>query len=309
MKIFSSRLKFEVLILYWRSQIIFFLHSVKSGVCLICGWFQINLRYLIRVIKQGKSKEKRVGKPGSSKYIRSVWKYLSLTRGGHISLPGGFGPLFLGVPNQRLPPTPPASPNYLISRSSQFSIFHFPGHPNFLFDLSDRGHDLVIALYAISPLLLLMWERLTMYISGSTGLARASSRVPSICDLTRARSWPSSSSSSSLLRFPRTSSAGNGWVRASFSPIRRDCAGGLYRFNSDWRSPLSLRAQIRSSAAVIERFERKIATMGRIWVLSVLLVRSFLFCFVFSPCMVFFGLDYLSKMGGLEVVKVEKLIF
>ncbi|XP_031500013.1 aconitate hydratase, cytoplasmic [Nymphaea colorata] len=101
-----------------------------------------------------------------------------------------------------------------------------------------------------------------MYISGSTGLARASSRVPSICDLTRARSWASSSSSSSLLRFPRTFSAGNGWVRASFSPIRRDCARGLYRFNSDWRSPLSLRAQIRSSAAVIERFERKITTMA-----------------------------------------------
>ncbi|CAN6453534.1 unnamed protein product [Victoria cruziana] len=76
-----------------------------------------------------------------------------------------------------------------------------------------------------------------MYISGSTGLARASSRVPSLCGLSRDLSRPSTSSSSSLLRFPRTSAAGNGLVRASRLPIRRDCAGRLFRCNSVWRSP------------------------------------------------------------------------
>lgn len=35
------------------------------------------------------------------------------------------------------------------------------------------------------------------------------------------------------------------------------------RYFSDWRSPLSHRAFIRSSAAIAERFERRLATMGK----------------------------------------------
>ena len=45
----------------------------------------------------------------------------------------------------------------------------------------------------------------------------------------------------------------------------------------DWRSPLSLRAQIRRDTSVIERFQRKIATMGIIWFSGLQLLNRFAF--------------------------------
>lgn len=60
----------------------------------------------------------------------------------------------------------------------------------------------------------------------------------------------SHSSSPSLIKYRSLSSF------PSFRSVRPWSHGG------DWRSPLSLRAQIRSAAPVIERFQRKVATMG-----------------------------------------------
>ncbi|KAF7112218.1 hypothetical protein RHSIM_RhsimUnG0250200 [Rhododendron simsii] len=60
----------------------------------------------------------------------------------------------------------------------------------------------------------------------------------------------SHSSSSSLIKYRSLSSF------PSFRSVRPWSHGG------DWRSPLSLRAQIRSAAPVIERFQRKVATMA-----------------------------------------------
>lgn len=52
----------------------------------------------------------------------------------------------------------------------------------------------------------------------------------------------------------------------SFSPAFRSvsCSALRWSHRVDLRSPVSLRAQIRSSSPVLERFERKIATMGMI---------------------------------------------
>ncbi|KAI8557588.1 hypothetical protein RHMOL_Rhmol04G0021800 [Rhododendron molle] len=60
----------------------------------------------------------------------------------------------------------------------------------------------------------------------------------------------SHSSSPSLIKYRSLSSF------PSFRSVSRWSHGG------DWRSPLSLRAQIRSAAPVIERFQRKVATMA-----------------------------------------------
>ncbi|KAK4420771.1 Aconitate hydratase 3, mitochondrial [Sesamum alatum] len=50
----------------------------------------------------------------------------------------------------------------------------------------------------------------------------------------------------------------------SFSPAFRSvrCSAPRWSYGVDWRSPVSLRAQIRSASPVLERFERKIATMA-----------------------------------------------
>ncbi|XP_058219014.1 uncharacterized protein LOC131329705 [Rhododendron vialii] len=61
----------------------------------------------------------------------------------------------------------------------------------------------------------------------------------------------SSHSSPSLIKYRSLSSF------PSFRSIRRWSHSG-----GDWRSPVSLRAQIRSAAPVIERFQWKVATMG-----------------------------------------------
>ncbi|KAL0406931.1 UNVERIFIED_CONTAM: Aconitate hydratase 3, mitochondrial [Sesamum latifolium] len=49
-----------------------------------------------------------------------------------------------------------------------------------------------------------------------------------------------------------------------FSPASRSvrCSAPRWSYGVDWRSPVSLRAQIRSASPVLERFERKIATMA-----------------------------------------------
>lgn len=47
----------------------------------------------------------------------------------------------------------------------------------------------------------------------------------------------------------------------SFSPVLR-CAVPRWSHRVEWRSPVSLRAQARISGLVLERFERKIATLG-----------------------------------------------
>ncbi|KAL0362276.1 UNVERIFIED_CONTAM: Aconitate hydratase 3, mitochondrial [Sesamum calycinum] len=51
---------------------------------------------------------------------------------------------------------------------------------------------------------------------------------------------------------------------ACFSPAFRSvrCSAPRWSYGVDWRSPVSLRAQIRSASPVLERFERKIATMA-----------------------------------------------
>ncbi|KAL0320802.1 UNVERIFIED_CONTAM: Aconitate hydratase 3, mitochondrial [Sesamum radiatum] len=49
-----------------------------------------------------------------------------------------------------------------------------------------------------------------------------------------------------------------------FSPASRSvrCSAPRWSYGVDWRSPVSLRAQIRSASPALERFERKIATMA-----------------------------------------------
>ncbi|KAL5978619.1 hypothetical protein ACLOJK_029736 [Asimina triloba] len=59
-------------------------------------------------------------------------------------------------------------------------------------------------------------------------------------------------------------------IAAFQSPILRSSAP--WQHGSAWRSPLSLRAQVRSSAAVIERFERKMSTVAAFLIIIVLAV-------------------------------------
>ncbi|CAN6457564.1 unnamed protein product [Victoria cruziana] len=99
-----------------------------------------------------------------------------------------------------------------------------------------------------------------MYATGSAGLIRAA-RVPSVGGFTRALVSPSSSTSSRLFGYSAIRSGLFNSIRAA-SPISGGWVRGFSRYGLDWRSPVSLRAQIRSSTAVIERFERKIATMA-----------------------------------------------
>ncbi|KAF7142133.1 hypothetical protein RHSIM_Rhsim06G0231800 [Rhododendron simsii] len=71
-------------------------------------------------------------------------------------------------------------------------------------------------------------------------------------------SSPSLMKSRSLSSFP------------SFRSIRRWSHG-----SGDWRSPVSLRAQIRSAAPVIERFQQKVSTMGMVCFFGLELLKAF----------------------------------
>lgn len=99
----------------------------------------------------------------------------------------------------------------------------------------------------------------------------SSSSAPSSA-IFRPSSAPSSllsrtSSSLPLSRAPASSSAhlrSSHCRHLSFSSAFRSLQPSVPRWShgAHWRSPLSLAAQIRTAAPVIERFERKLATMG-----------------------------------------------
>ncbi|KAL4201587.1 hypothetical protein AMTRI_Chr02g259340 [Amborella trichopoda] len=100
-----------------------------------------------------------------------------------------------------------------------------------------------------------------MYISGSTGLLRAS-RASSLSFLARRSSpTPSSPSLSPFLHSQTLSFSAT--VNGFSNPLRTSSQWFSKAFY-DWRSPVSLRAQIRSSAAVIERFQRKFSSMDKL---------------------------------------------
>ena len=108
-------------------------------------------------------------------------------------------------------------------------------------------------------------------------IAASPSSSLSLLRASRARFAPSisrvslSSSSSSSSPCPSGVSASGSCSSSSFSTVSGGyrSLGFLSAFRSprwsygvDWRSPVSLRAQIRAAAPVIERFERKMATIG-----------------------------------------------
>lgn len=139
----------------------------------------------------------------------------------------------------------------------------------------------------------------------SSALLRASSKLRLHSPFPKTLSSPSPSSINlRYLSFWRSGLAALGPLRAS--PSSRHCPG--------WRSPVSLRAQIRTSSPLVERFERKISTMGMGlcfkkkysffmicfgWYLCVLgNFDDFRFFFVFWICEV--GMDFGEKRVRFE---------
>eukprot|EP00262_Sarcandra_glabra_P015653 TRINITY_DN4881_c0_g1_i4.p1 TRINITY_DN4881_c0_g1~~TRINITY_DN4881_c0_g1_i4.p1 ORF type:complete len:370 (-),score=48.12 TRINITY_DN4881_c0_g1_i4:280-1389(-) len=90
-----------------------------------------------------------------------------------------------------------------------------------------------------------------MYITASSATLVRASRFRFSSSISTFSKTLASPPSISSISFSRSLSSFRS-LRSSFS----------WRHDFDRRSPVSLRAQIRSSAAVIERFERMIATMG-----------------------------------------------
>ncbi|KAL8462530.1 hypothetical protein ACS0TY_033532 [Phlomoides rotata] len=111
-----------------------------------------------------------------------------------------------------------------------------------------------------------------MYIS--TYCASSSKSSPSILRACRVRSTPSLSSHSfsppslPFVKNPASHACtppSNVTYRSlTFSSAFRSvsCSAPRWSHRVDWRSPVSLRAQIRSASPVLERFDRKIATMA-----------------------------------------------
>lgn len=87
----------------------------------------------------------------------------------------------------------------------------------------------------------------------SSSLARAAVS-PSISRTPGIGASSANSSSPSLIGYRSLSSL------SSFRSLRSSVP--RWSHGVDWRSPVSLRAQIRTATPVIERFQRKIATMG-----------------------------------------------
>lgn len=110
-----------------------------------------------------------------------------------------------------------------------------------------------------------------MYLTSSlsTPLARASrfrftSSLSTYSSLSRSLAASSHSSVSPPSPPSLTSSRS-----LSFSTAFRSLRSSNPRWSHgyDWRSPVSLRAQIRTAAPLLEQFQRKMATMGMIYVI------------------------------------------
>ncbi|KAK4386972.1 Aconitate hydratase 2, mitochondrial [Sesamum angolense] len=102
-----------------------------------------------------------------------------------------------------------------------------------------------------------------MYFPSYCSSSSTSSSVLRACTVRFASTLSSSvtrSFSSPCRASPPTCSVS---CRSVFSPSRSvRCSAPRWSYGVDWRSPVSLRAQIRSASPVLERFERKIATMA-----------------------------------------------
>ncbi|KAL0353650.1 UNVERIFIED_CONTAM: Aconitate hydratase 3, mitochondrial [Sesamum angustifolium] len=110
-----------------------------------------------------------------------------------------------------------------------------------------------------------------MYISTYCSSSSASSssilkacRVRFASTLSSSVNHSFSSPSRTFARNPPSRPSIVGYRSLSFSSALRSirCSAPRWSHGVDWRSPVSLRAQIRTASPVLERFERKIATMA-----------------------------------------------
>ena len=123
-----------------------------------------------------------------------------------------------------------------------------------------------------------------MYISASSSSSSALSSI------LRARSRLFASSPYLSRTFAASSSSPppvSGYRSLSFSSAVRSlrCSVPRWSHGVDWRSPISLRSQIRAVAPVIEQFQRKIATMG-ILTLTHYCLQFFRTFFIYAFCSV-----------------------
>lgn len=127
-----------------------------------------------------------------------------------------------------------------------------------------------LSLFFAFPFCVNVWSKtytyltIVMYITTSTSAAssllRASSRSRFVSSLSSFKSLPARSLSPSPSSLVSQRSLGFASAVRSFR-----CSVPRWSHRVDWRSPLSLRAQIRTVAPAIERLERAFATMGTVF--------------------------------------------
>lgn len=133
-------------------------------------------------------------------------------------------------------------------------------------------YQILISLFFSFPFCVNAWSKtytyltIVMYITTSTSAAssllRASSRSRFVSSLSSFKSLPARSLSPSPSPSSLVSQRSLGFASAVRS-FR--CSVPRWSHRVDWRSPLSLRAQIRTVAPAIERLERAFATMGTVF--------------------------------------------
>lgn len=131
-----------------------------------------------------------------------------------------------------------------------------------------------LSLFFAFPFCVNVWSKtytyltIVMYITTSTSAAssllRASSRSRFVSSLSSFKSLPARSLSPSPSPSPSSLVSQRSLGFASAVRSFR-CSVPRWSHRVDWRSPLSLRAQIRTVAPAIERLERAFATMGTVF--------------------------------------------
>lgn len=96
---------------------------------------------------------------------------------------------------------------------------------------------------------------------------------------------------------PSTISSRSLSFSSAFRSLR--CSAPRWSYGVDWRSPVSLRAQIRTASPVLERFERKIATMGMMRFILCVFVSNSVFFLTVEFCSLFVGSFFFSFFGVL----------